>query len=119
MDFSPVEQHDDAVQAQRDAAMGRRAIRQRVEEESEAVAQLFFAKAERFEQSFLNILAVNSNAARAQFDAVQHQVVAFRAHFPRSGLEFFQVFVDDSGEGMLRADPGLVGLAPFKQAESR
>ena len=46
--------------------------------------------------------------------AVEDEVVALGAHFPRRGFQLFQVFVDDAGEWMLRADPGFVGLAPFE-----
>src|SRR6267378_3011758 len=104
--------------AESDAAMRRRAVGQRVEEKAEAAAQLFFTKAERFEQALLNVLAVDSDAAGAELVAVQNEVVAFGAHFPRRGFEFIQVFVDNAGEGMLRADPGFVGFTPLEQRKA-
>ena len=61
---------------------------------------------------------MNTNAAGAELVAVEDEVVAFGAHFPRRGFELFQIFVDDAGEGMLRADPGFVVLAPFKEREA-
>src|SRR5690349_15534954 len=61
---------------------------------------------------------MDTNAAGAEFVAVEDKVVAFRAHFPRRGFELFEIFVDDPGEGMLRADPGFVILAPFKERKA-
>ena len=59
----------------------------------------------------------------AEFHAVQHQVVALRAHrqahFVRRILELGDVFLDDSGEGMLRADHRLFRGIPFKEREAR
>src|SRR5216683_7410563 len=88
-----------------------------IEEEAEALAQLLLAKAERFEEALLNILAVDSNAARTQFVAIQHKVVALRTHFPRREFELFEIFINDSGERMLCAHPRFIGLAPFEQRE--
>ena len=48
--------------------MRRRAVRQRVEEEAEAAAELLFPQAERAEKAFLNVLAMNTDAAGAEFD---------------------------------------------------
>ena len=62
---------------------------------------------------------MDSNAARTEFVAIQHEVVALGTHLPRRGFEFFQVFVDDACEGMLRAHPGFVGFAPFEKWEAR
>src|SRR5258706_8142767 len=61
---------------------------------------------------------MNSNAAGAEFVTVEDEVVALRTNFPRRGFEFLEVFVHDAGERMLRADPGLVGFAPFKEREA-
>src|SRR5437899_2711121 len=116
--FFASQEHDHTVDAQRDAAVRRGAVGQRVEEKAEAAAQLFFTKAERFEQALLNVLAVDSDAAGAELVAVQNEVVAFGAHFPRRGFEFIQVFVDNAGEGMLRADPGFVGFTPLEQRKA-
>src|SRR5690349_22446704 len=98
--------------------MWRCAVGKSVEEKSEAFAKLLFAEAERFEEALLNILAVNPDAARAELVAVEYEVVALGANFPRSGFEFFQVFVHDAGERMLRANPGFVGFAPLKEREA-
>ena len=123
MDFSPAKSATTRSSPKRDAPVRRRAVGKRVQEEPEAVAQLFLAEAQRPENSVLHFLLVNSNAARAQFHAVQHQVVAFRthreAHFVGGVFEFRNVFLDDPREGMLRADHGFVRGAPFEERESR
>ena len=116
--FFTGEKHDNAVDPKGDAAVGRRAIGQRVEEKAKAAAKLFFRQAEGFEEALLNVLSVNSNAAGAKLVAVEHEVIAFRTDFPRRGFEFVEIFVDDAGEGMLRADPGFVGFAPLKEREA-
>src|SRR6267378_4127528 len=59
------EEHHDAVDAERNSPVRRRAISQRIEKKAEAAAQLFFGQAERFEEALLNVLAVDSNAAGA------------------------------------------------------
>src|SRR5579863_2480626 len=74
------EQRYDAIDAEGDAAMRRRSVGQRIEEEAEAAAPLLLAEAQHLEYAILQLLLVDSDAARAQFDAVQHQVVSFRAH---------------------------------------
>src|SRR4029453_18038561 len=109
------EEHDHAVDAECDAAVRRRAVGQCVEEEAEAFAQLLFAEAERFEEPLLDILAMNPDAAGAEFVTVKNQVVALGTDFPRRGFKFFEILLDNSGERMLSADPGFVRFAPFKE----
>src|SRR5581483_977075 len=116
--FFAAEKHGDAVDAERDAAVRRRAVGERIEKETEAAAKLLFGQAERLKKPLLNILAVNPDAAGAEFIAVEHEVVALRANFPRRGFELVEVLVHDACEGMLRADPGFVRLAPLKERES-
>ena len=118
MDFSPASSITTRSSAQRDAAMRRRAIGERVQKEPEALARCLVAQAQRLEHARLHILAMNSDAAGAELDAVQHQIVALRAALPRRGFELVEVFFEDSGERMLRAHPALVVLAPFKKREA-
>src|SRR5438105_2407204 len=75
--FFAGKEHGDAIHAERNPAVRRRTVGQCVEEEAKAAAKLFFAQAQRFEQTLLNVLAVNTNAAGAKLVAVQHKVVAF------------------------------------------
>src|SRR5438477_12362386 len=61
---------------------------------------------------------MNSNAAGTELIAVQHEVVALRAHFPWRSFEIFQILVHDSGERMLRADPRFVRWTPLKKGKA-
>src|SRR5579862_4729531 len=98
--------------------MRRSAISEGIEKESEALSRLLVRKAERFEHASLHILPVNSNAAGAELDSIQHEIVALRAAFPWRGLELVEILLDDSGERMLRAHPLLFALAPFEKREA-
>ena len=80
--------------------------------------RLLVAQAERLEHARLHVLPVNSNAARAEFVAVEHEIVALRAAFPWRGFELVDIFFVNSRERMLRAHPALVGFAPFKKREA-
>jgi len=71
----PGQQHDQPVDAQRDAAVRRSAMLQRVQEEPETVAGVFLAEAQCRKHPRLHVLAMNTNRARAELDPVQHQVV--------------------------------------------
>src|SRR5579862_922574 len=117
------EQRRDAVKAQSDATVRRRPIRQRIEKEAEAIAPLLLAEAQHLEHAVLQLLLVNSNAARAEFNAVQHEVIAFRthgqAHFVGRVLELGNILLHDAREGMLRADYRFFRRAPFKKREAR
>src|SRR5260370_892946 len=98
-----------------------RAVRERVKEKTNAPTQLLFAQAERLEQAFLNVLAVDSNAAGAQFVTIQHEVVALGTDFSATLWLFEQinVFLNDAGKWMLGTDPLLVAFAPFKERKIR
>ena len=61
------QQHDDAVEAEGDAAVGRRAVLQSVEEEAEAGASFLVADAKRLEYLLLHVLAMNTDGAGAEF----------------------------------------------------
>src|SRR5579862_7693091 len=99
--------------------MRRSAISEGIEKESEALPRLLVRKAERFEHASLHILPVNSDAAGAKLDSIQHEVVALRAAFPWRGLELNEILLDDPGERMLRAHPLLLALAPFEERKAR
>src|SRR5208282_1639589 len=101
------------------SAVRRRPVCQRVKEKPEPLPRLLIRQPERLEHFRLNILPVNSNAARAKLVAIQHQVVALRPALPRRGLELVDIFLENSRERMLRAYPRLLVLAPFEQREAR
>ena len=53
--------HNEAVETQRDAAVRRRAVLERLQEETEAVVSLFLGKAESRKYRGLHVPAVNTN----------------------------------------------------------
>src|SRR5580692_8442232 len=116
--FFPGQQHHHAVETQRDSAMRRRAVCKGVEEKAEALPSRLLAQPQRLEQARLHVLAMDSYASGAQLDAVQHQVVALGPALPGGGFQLVQVFLEDPGERMLRADPTLVAFAPFKERKT-
>ena len=59
------EQHDDAVEAQRDAAVGRGAVFERVKKEAKSGAGLFVSDAEGLEDLLLHVFAMDSDGAGA------------------------------------------------------
>src|SRR5579864_7875742 len=69
------ENHDNAIQSQRDASMRRRAVLQCFQEKTEAGLGFFIAHAERLENFSLNVLTVNTNRSRAQLGTIEHDVV--------------------------------------------
>ena len=69
------EDHDDAVEAEGDAAVWRRAVLERVEEEAEARLGFFVGHAEGAEDFRLHVLAVDTDGAGAELGAVEDDVV--------------------------------------------
>src|ERR1700678_2641935 len=116
--FFAGQQHYHAVESQSDAPVRWRAVSKRIEKKPEPLACLFFAQPQRLEHTRLHILAMNSYAPGTQFDAVEHKVVALRTALPWRGFQLVEIFLDDPGEGGLRAHPPLVALAPFKEREA-
>src|SRR5215467_14135190 len=70
--FFTGQKHHDSVDAQRDAAVRRGSVGERIQEEAEAFAQLLLAEAESLEKTFLDVLTVDPDAAGAELVAVQH-----------------------------------------------
>jgi len=60
------------------------AVLQRLEEVPEARLLLFGRHAERLEEDALDVLPVNTNGARAEFDAAEHHVVGERVRRARA-----------------------------------
>ena len=65
----PCSSRDDAVEAVGDAAVRRRAVAERLEQEAEARLGLLGADAERLEDGALDVRAVDADRAAAQLDA--------------------------------------------------
>ena len=80
------EDHDDAVEAQCNAAMRRRAVLQRFEEEAKASSPLRRDMPSARKISRLHVLPMNTDGARAELHAIQHDVVGEGAHGTRVGV---------------------------------
>ena len=90
------EDHDDAVEAEGDAAVRRCAVLERVEEEAEAGLGFFVRHTQRAEDLGLDVLAMDTDGAGAELGAVEDDVVGEGADGAlvvdqRAGLDVFLV----------------------------
>src|SRR5215475_7214776 len=115
--FGLREEHHGPVESDGDSAVRRRAVTERVQEEAEFFARLFFAHSERLEDSRLYVRAVDSDRAAAQLGAVEDQVVGLGAHRTRIAFELVQVIVDRRGERVVHRVPSLVVFVVFEHRE--
>src|SRR5207249_2956875 len=76
----------DAIEAERDPAVGRGAIAEGVEQEAEPLARLLGRDPQRVEDALLNLAAVDTDRASAELPAVEHDVV--RAAPPGCRIRF-------------------------------
>ena len=111
------ENHDHAVEPQGDTAVRRSPVFERVQEEPEASAGLVVAHAERGEDFGLDVAAMNTYGAGAEFDAVEHEIVRFRAATGWVGGQFFDVFVLHASERMMSGNPPFVLAIPFEHGK--
>ena len=84
---APVSKHGEAVHAQGDAAVRRRAELERVEEEAELLPRLLLGDAQRGEDLGLHLRIVEADAPAADLEAVEDDVVAVALHPARVRLE--------------------------------
>jgi len=101
------EEHDQPIHAERDAAVGRRAIAQRLEQKAELRLRLVGSDPECAEYLFLHDGIVKPDRAAAELEPVQHQIVAVTEHLPRVGLDEIDVIVVWTGECVMRGCPPL------------
>ena len=87
---------DNAIQAEGDSAMWRRAVLQGIEQEAEFFLRFFSFNIQCAEDFGLYRLFVNTHRAATQFPAVEHHVVGLRHALAR--ISFQQVFVPVLGE---------------------
>ena len=80
-------EHDEAVEAEGDAAVGRGAEAEGVEEEGEFFLGVFGGDAQEAEDFGLEVLAVDTDGAAAEFDAVEDDVVGLGADLRGVGVE--------------------------------
>ncbi len=106
--------HDQAVKAERDAAVRRGAITERVQQKAELRLRLFFTNAQRLKRALLHIAPVNPNAAPAQFNAVEDQIIRLRFDLQRIGLKKIHMLRERRGKGMV-AGGGVALVVFFKQ----
>ena len=116
--FGAAQEHDEAVESEGDAAVGRSAEAEGFEEVPELVLLFFLTDAEDGEEFGLELFFVDSDGAAAEFDPVEDDVVGDGAHFGVvAGFEEGQVFGFGPGEGVMDGDPGLVFRAELEQRE--
>ena len=87
IDDSPGQQRADAIEPERQAAVRRRAVFERLEKEPESVARFLVGHAEQAEDLGLRLAVVDTDAAAAQLPAVEDDVVGLGQHAPRVRLE--------------------------------
>jgi len=90
-----------SVQAQRDAAVGRWTVTQRIQQETKAILSFIFAESEHFENLHLKGSVAYSNASSAEFDAVDDQVIGSGSHVIGLGVKFFNIFFARGGEWVM------------------
>ena len=117
--FGAAHQRRDAVEAERDAAVRRRAVGERVEQEAELAPLVLRADAERLEHLRLDLGAVDPHRAAADLPAVQHDVVGLRDRVARIGREALLVAVLRRGERDGAARPSAASRRPARTSGSR
>src|ERR1700723_531633 len=127
--FRTRQNHHDAIEAQRDSSVRRRAVFQCFQKESEARPRFFLRHAQCAEDSTLHILAVNTNRAKAQFGAIEHDVIRQRPHRAQlrlrivqrlhAGLQLGHVFFVRRRKRMMRGHPTLLAFVPLEHRKIR
>ena len=115
--FGAGHEHDEAVEAEGDAAVRRAAVAQGIQEEAEFFLGFFVADAEAFEDLLLHVFAVDSDGAAADFGAVQYHVVGAREDVAGIAVEFGEVLRFRLGEGVVHGVPATVFFIKFKHGE--
>src|SRR3989441_4213329 len=98
------QQHDQAVEAEGDPAVRWCAEGERLQQEAEARVRLALRHAEEREHALLHVRAMDPDAAAAELDAVEHEIVGLRADSERVPLETLEVLVGGRREGMVHGD---------------
>ena len=98
---------NDAVETESEAAMGRRTELEGIEEEAELLTSLFGADLKRGKDLLLNVLAVDTDRAAADFPAVQDAVIGLGVAVFRIREELVLVAVERAGERMVAGNPAV------------
>src|SRR5439155_24787553 len=105
-----------AVEAERDAAVGRRAVTKRLQEVTEAQSGLLRRNLQHLlETHLLHLGLVNTDRAAAQFDAVHHHVVVLAANFFRIACQQRDVLHHRRGERVMARIPTVLFLVEAQQ----
>src|SRR5579859_2290464 len=115
--FAARHECNDAVKAERQAPMGRRAELESIEQEAEFFAGFLRSDVQRTEHPGLNLLSVYAHRASADFPAVQHHVVGLGERGAGVGIEERLVTVHGAGERMMQRVPALFVLVPLEHRE--
>ena len=101
--------HDDAVEAEGQAAVRGGAVLERVQEEAELVALLLLVDAEELEDAGLLLRGMDTDGAAAEFAAVEHEVVGEAGDrgdpVAVAGGEGLLAAVGGGGEGVVQRVP--------------
>ena len=120
-DFADVvharQQHHEPVQAQGQAAMGRGAVAEGIEQEAELGARFGLADAQGPEHAALGFGVMDADAAAAHLVAVEHQVVGHGPAGARVRIQQGHVLGMRAGKGMVAGHEALIFLAPLQQGE--
>ncbi len=108
---------DNAVQAERDAAVRGRAILQGVQQEAELGARFFITDLQGAEHLALHFFAVDPHRAATDFPAVEHHVVGLGDALARIGFQVFQVLVLRTRERVVHGHPARVFLVVLEHRE--
>src|SRR5204862_5591628 len=107
----------DAIEAERDAAVRRRAVFERLEEEAEAELRFLLADVEQRENAALHRRVVDSDAATADFAAIEDEVVRLRPYMAGIGDERVDVLVVRRSERVMHRVVALRLRVPLQQGE--
>src|SRR5580658_5897539 len=97
--------------------MGRRAVLERVEQEAEAIDRLLAREPQQFKYLQLQLAAMDTNRASAEFLAVEHHIVGECARLERRRLEHREIVGMGRGEWMVHRDHALVLSAVVEERE--
>ena len=113
------EKHHQPVETKRNAAVGWRAVFQRIEQRPKTFGQLIAAIPHQPEYFFLIGALVQADTAAADFETIQCDVVLLRPNFAGVGEQEIVIFLEVTGEWIVRGVPAVSCFVPLKQREVR
>ncbi len=115
------EDHDEAVEADGDAAVGRSAVLEGIQEEAELGFLGGFVDAQEGEDFLLDVDAVDTDGAAADFGAVDDDVVGLAQDrfddLGVAGIELGEIFIQRRSEGVMGAGEAFFGFVEFEGGE--